>query len=181
LSAPSSSTSFARDRVTVAAILLVVPSPIVAAACFVSIDEGLLSADGGRTDAPAVGDAGGAIDAGPAVVPCGDGGCEPPVSVCCSATFGDTDHRRGACSTRNDCATGDYFACTAPHDCSYAGAAGARCCIVRLAGGAFTQTVCAADCDGGDALCAPDDGVGCAAGRACRASLEFPALDQCQP
>src|SRR5207244_3736931 len=127
--------------------------------------------------APGGGEGGGAdgavgIDAGPARVPCGDGACEPPVSVCCADTFGDTDPRRGACSTRNDCSTGDYFACTAPHDCAYASAAGPRCCIVRLSGGAFTQTVCAVECDGGDALCAPGDVVGCAAGLACRASLE---------
>jgi hypothetical protein len=175
--------AFRRDGLAIAAIVFLVPSPIVAAACFVGIDESLLARDGGVSSSSGGGDAGGeggAVDAGPAVVACGDAACVPPVSVCCADTFGDTDHTKGSCSQRNDCSTGDWFACVEAHDCSYAASAGPRCCIVRLQGGAFTQTVCSTDCDGGDALCAPDDGVGCLPGLACRASLEFPALDQCQ-
>jgi hypothetical protein len=175
-----------RTARALAAALAIGASSALAAACFVDIDERLLTADASAPHPPAdasPSDAStdGAADAGPARVRCGDAACDPPVSVCCASSFGDTDYRRGACSTRDRCQTGDYFACTRALDCAYPGAAGPLCCIVRLAGGAFTQTVCAAGCDGGDALCDPGDGVPCPAGGACRASLEFPVLDQCAP
>jgi hypothetical protein len=153
---------------SVLAMALALPWMTSAAGCFVGIDEGLLRPD-----------AGAATDAGYAGVPCGDAACAPPVSVCCASTFGDTDYRRGACSTRDDCASGDYFACTSGRDCAYAASAGARCCVVRLSGGAFTQTACRDDCGGDDELCAPGASPACPANGVCRASLELPLLFQC--
>jgi hypothetical protein len=153
---------------------------VLASACFVTIDESRLFADASAESGTPASDAG-ATDAavGPVLVPCGDGGCAPPIGVCCASTYGDTDYRRGACSTGDRCATGDYFRCTRGHDCQYPGSAGPLCCVVRLTGGAFTQTVCASDCDGGDVLCAEGDEASCPAGHACTASLEFPVLFEC--
>jgi hypothetical protein len=165
--------------------------------CFVDIDESLLNPEAGADgtlDAPdTASDAGDAGNTGDAAgdgsadadvldvylgVPCGDGPCAPPVSVCCATSFGDPDYRRGECSTRNDCQTGDYFACTNGRDCAYTGSAGPRCCIVRLPGGAWTQTACMDACDAG-ALCGPSEPLACPAGQTCRASLDFPVLFEC--
>lgn len=149
--------------------------------CFVGIDESLLRDAGANADGASVDAAGDGPASAPYVgVVCGDAACAPPV-VCCATTYGDTDPRRGICSMRDPCQTGDYFGCTRGRDCAYAGAAGPRCCVVRLPGGAFTQTACQADCDGGTALCAATDTAPCADGGRCGASLEFPTLFECTP
>lgn len=155
--------------------------------CFVGIDEGLLDASGDASSAQS--DSAASHDAGDAAaylgVPCGDAPCAPPVSVCCSSTFGDTDYRRGSCTTRDTCKTGDFMACTAASDCRYPGAAGPYCCVIRLPGGAYTQTACSAACDGGadasNVLCTEGDDTTCPPGSICRASLEFPLLFSCVP
>ena len=149
--------------------------------CFVGIDEGLLDA-GAHSDGASSHDAGAEATAYLGI-PCGDAACAPPVSVCCSASFGDTDYRRGACSTRDACKTGDFMACTAASDCRYPGAAGPLCCVIRLPGGAYTQTACSSGCDAGpdpsNALCTEGDDTTCPSGSVCRASLEFPVLFSC--
>jgi len=145
--------------------------------CFADIDESRIPGANG-SDAAAPDDASSA-DAARSGVPCGAGAsCAPPVSVCCTDTFGDTDYRNGACATRNACSTGDYFACLDDRDCRYAGSAGAYCCVVRLKGGAFTQTACQSDCGSADVLCTPG-GLACPSAKVCRASLEFPVLFTC--
>jgi len=149
-------------------------------ACFASIDEGLLHPrDAGVTDATP--DGGSAVpDAGPPYrgVLCGDAACTPPASVCCTGTFGDPDYRNGSCGARDNCQTGDHFACVGPSDCTYTGAAGPRCCVVKDREGAFTRTACAASCDDGE-LCSTDGPVSCPSGQSCGASLQFPLLFEC--
>jgi hypothetical protein len=147
----------------------------VDAGCFAAIDESRIpGANGG--DAAAAQDA---SNVGAYLgVPCGTVACTPPVSVCCTDTFGDTDYRKGSCSTRDNCGTGDYFACVDDRDCRYAGSAGPYCCVVRLKGGAFTQTACQSDCGTADVLCSPG-GIACPSAEVCRASLEFPVLFTC--
>jgi hypothetical protein len=149
-------------------------------ACLLEIDRNKLH--------PAAVDAGGpseaGADAGAAPAPylglaCGNGHCDGGSGhVCCASTYGDPDYGNGACSTKDQCRTGDFFVCESPRDCDGLPA----CCVVRLKGGAFTSTSCAAACAAGATrLCDPSSNGSCPPGTTCRPSSEFPNLSECAP
>src|SRR5262249_32961948 len=141
LSLPSLSLRFLR------ALCHALPVALLPTACLLELDASKLHPANvdASADAASASITDGAAEAQPPYLglACNTTHCPMPGHVCCASTFGDPDYGNGACSTEDQCQTGDYFVCESPRDCDGLPA----CCVVRLPGGAFTKTKCASSCD----------------------------------